>query len=214
MERTFDTHQKHQVSPILNLGSSLRNQLLQFDSVPSDRLSMPRFGGILAMLPFRTILHPTDFSDRSKYAFRIARGIARDYGAQLIVMHAWARPTLVYGEVAIVPQEEDYFRQAENNLRQYCANEPALNIQERLVEGEEVDAILHLADESQVDLIVLGAHRRTALGRLFMGSVAEKVVRGASCPVMTIRTPYLETVASVARAKTNNENRSTTAATV
>jgi len=159
------------------------------------------------MLPFQTILHPTDFSDRSQNAFRVACGLARDYDAQLMVMHVWSRPTLVYGEVVVVPQEEDYYRQAEKNLHQFCAGAGDLRIQQRLVEGEEVSAILHVAKEAQADLIVMGVHPRNVFGRLFLGSVAEKVVRGATCPVMTIRMPYPEASVALARDRADAMHR-------
>jgi nucleotide-binding universal stress UspA family protein len=60
------------------------------------------------MLPIRTILHPTDFSEYSGYAFRLACALARDYGARLVVLHVAAPPVVVYGEGVLPPAPEDY----------------------------------------------------------------------------------------------------------
>ena len=64
------------------------------------------------MLPIHTILHPTDFSERSQYAFWLACSLARDYGARLIVLHVVALPTVVYGEAVVVPPNPEELRAA------------------------------------------------------------------------------------------------------
>src|SRR5687767_6412120 len=63
------------------------------------------------MLSIQTIIHPTDFSERSEYAFHLACALARDYGARLIALHVWFRPTLLYGE-AVPYTDDDYAREA------------------------------------------------------------------------------------------------------
>ena len=65
------------------------------------------------MLPINTILHPTDFSDNSDYAFRLACSLARDYGARLIALHVTPPPVVVYGE-GILPAEPGRLREAAN----------------------------------------------------------------------------------------------------
>ena len=74
-------------------------------------------------------------------------------------------------------------------LRQLRPTDPKVRVEHRLVEGETATEILRLGQEMKCDLIVLGTHGRTGLGRLLMGSVAERVVRKARCPVLTVKTP-------------------------
>jgi nucleotide-binding universal stress UspA family protein len=73
-------------------------------------------------------------------------------------------------------------------------------VERRLVIGDPALEILDEAQESKVDLIVMGTHGRSGLGRLLMGSVAESVVRKAACPVLTVKAPIAENVPVVSRA--------------
>jgi nucleotide-binding universal stress UspA family protein len=78
----------------------------------------------------------------------------------------------------------------------YAADSPA-GVEYRVQHGDPAVEILGVAREASCDLIVMGTHGRTGLGRLLMGSVAEQVVRKAACPVLTIKVPLLSTLASV-----------------
>jgi nucleotide-binding universal stress UspA family protein len=145
------------------------------------------------MLGIRTILHPTDFSARSENAFRLACSLARDHGAGLVVLHVVPAPTAVLvGEGIVVPWVEDDFQALEAKLRQVRPQDPDIAITHRLARGEPVHEILRAAGETNCDLIVLGTHGRRGLARFLMGSVAEQVVRKASCPVVTVKTPVAE----------------------
>jgi nucleotide-binding universal stress UspA family protein len=64
-----------------------------------------------------------------------------------------------------------------------------VTVEHHLKEGDPATEILRLAEERKVDVIVMGTHGRTGLGRLLMGSVAEQIVRKAPCPVLTVRLP-------------------------
>jgi nucleotide-binding universal stress UspA family protein len=145
------------------------------------------------MLQIRTILHPTDFSTRSARALELACLLAQQCGARVIVLHVidYVRP--VYSGVSLppppppMPAEE---RNAiSNQLNQIQAPVPGVKLEHRLVEGDPAEAILLVAQELNCDLIVMGTHGRTGLGRLLMGSVAENVLRAATCPVVTVRVP-------------------------
>jgi nucleotide-binding universal stress UspA family protein len=142
------------------------------------------------MLPIHTILHPTDFSDHSGVAFRLACALARDYSARLVVLHVSSPPVLIYGEGVIPPQPVDYQDRLEEELHQLQAPDPTIRTDHKMREGDPVDEILAVAEQARADLIVMGTHGRTGLGRLLMGSVAEKVVRRAACPVLTVRSPF------------------------
>ena len=153
------------------------------------------------MLPIHTILHPTDFSKQSEFAFQLACSLARDYGAQLYVVHVVTPPVVVYGEGVLPVEPEAYQAELREKLNRLHAVEPEVRVLHRLVEGQPVDEILRLAKEIGCDLIVMGTHGRTGFGRMLMGSVAEKVVRTAPCPVVTVRQPssLAERAASVPR---------------
>ncbi|HZT97099.1 MAG TPA: universal stress protein [Chloroflexota bacterium] len=141
------------------------------------------------MLPIRTILHPTDFSEYSGYAFQLACDLARDYDARLIVLHVAAPPVVVYGEGVLPPEPKDYKERLRERLQQVVIQDPKIPIEHRLIEGDAAREILRLAGEAKCNLIVMGTHGRTGLGRLLMGSVAEQVVRKAPCPVLTVKIP-------------------------
>jgi len=141
------------------------------------------------MLPIRTVLHPTDFSDYSDYAFRLACSLARDYGARLVVVHVVELPVAIYGNGLVLPPPQVNKEPLQAKLQQLLPRDPKVQVEHRLVEGDAATEILRVAGEAKCDLIVMGTHGRTGLGRLLMGSVAEQVVRKASCPVLTVKTP-------------------------
>ena len=139
------------------------------------------------MFPIRTILHPTDFSEHSRAATELACALARDYGARLYVLHVLPL-TLAYGE-GFAPPAESPLEEIKLRLDQVGAAAPGVRIERRLFEGRPATEILSLARAMPCDLIVMGTHGRTGLGRLLMGSVAEEIVRKAPCPVLTVKTP-------------------------
>ncbi len=141
------------------------------------------------MLPIHTILHPTDFSDCSDGAFRLACALARDYGSRLVVLHVAELSTVVAGDGMLMipyPIDSEPLRE---QLRQLKPDDPKIPVEHRLVEGYAAEQILRVAAQTNCDLILMGTHGRTALNRLLMGSVAEEVVRRAPCPVLTVKTP-------------------------
>lgn len=145
------------------------------------------------MLIIHTILHPTDFSENSDCDFRLACALAGDYGAHLVVLHVATPPPVVgYAEGIMIPEAAESHEVTRQRLQQLRASEPEIVVEHRLVEGDDATEILQAARDTNCDLIVIGTHGRTGLARLLMGSVAEQVVRGAACPVMTIRRPMPE----------------------
>src|SRR5262249_52621534 len=154
----------------------VRNQTLNFQEA--------------AMLPIKTILHPTDFSGPSEYAFQVACSLARDYGAKLVVLHV-DMPPVTIGEVISYMEPEDYKEKLWAEFHRLEASEPGirdLRVETKLVEGNPAKEILKTAREIKPELIVMGTHGRTGLGRLLMGSVAEEVVRKSAFPVLTVKT--------------------------
>lgn len=140
----------------------------------------------------RTILHPTDFSECSTPAFHVACAMARTYDARLVVVHV-ATPSAepLYTELPPLPFA-DRTPELHERLKQVMPRDPKVRTEHLLVEGDPVAEILRLARETPFDLIVMGTHGRTGFGRLFIGSVAEQVLRKASCPVLTVKLPMPE----------------------
>jgi nucleotide-binding universal stress UspA family protein len=134
------------------------------------------------MLSIRTILHPTDFSECSGHAFQLACSLARDHGARVIVLHVISVP--------LVQEKRLYREEVEMELNRLVALDSKVPVEHQLEEGDAATQILRVAQETSCDLIVIGTHGRTGLGRLVMGSVAEQVLRKASCPVLTVRVPF------------------------
>jgi nucleotide-binding universal stress UspA family protein len=155
------------------------------------------------MLPIRTVLHPTDFSPRSEYAFHLACALARDYGARLILAHAKMPPVVVYGDMGAAPGEpEGYDAVLREKLDRIEPFDPKIPVERYFVQGDPAGEIVRLAKEHQCDLIVMGTHGRTGLSRLLMGSVAEQVLRKAHCPVLTVKSEHAETVLAVGTSET------------
>lgn len=143
------------------------------------------------------VLVPIDFSPGSRAALDYAAYVAESFHASLDVLHVWEVPHFVGMDLMlqlpnIESQPIDTFvrSQAEKELADFVAaghfNEE-LPVKQRLEAGDVDAVILQIAQDEQYDLIVMGTHGRTGLAHLLMGSVAERVVRQAPCPVMTVR---------------------------
>ena len=135
------------------------------------------------------ILFPTDFSHTGDAALGLATALARDTGATLVIVHV-EEPPMAYGGGELYygvpePATEDLRKM----LHEIKPADPEVPHEHRLITGEPASAVVHLAEEEGVDMIVLGTHGRTGLSRLLMGSVAEAIVRRAKCPVLTYKQP-------------------------
>ncbi len=146
------------------------------------------------MTRIKNILVPTDFSAASKQALRYACGLADAFGASLHLLHATENPFVRGGYMEFYAPPPDLFAQLERDALKLL--ETSLTDEERerynvvLVcrTGAPAEEILdYLAEQKNIDLVVMGTHGRRAIARLLMGSVAERVVRAAPCPVLTIR---------------------------
>ncbi len=141
------------------------------------------------MLPVKTILQPTDFSPLSGHALEAACALARDYGARLVLLHVQP-PEVVYSDGFILLPESSLVRkELEEQLRGVEVPDPTIRVERVVEEGDPAATIVRVAEAAGADLIVLGTHGRTGVGRLLMGSVAEAVLRRAACPVLTVKAP-------------------------
>jgi nucleotide-binding universal stress UspA family protein/quercetin dioxygenase-like cupin family protein len=138
----------------------------------------------------QTILHPTDFSDNSRPAFQTACALARDYRARLLVLHVMipsASPLM-----AAPPPDPHRPAEAQESLPPLPwpqAADAGIRLEHRLAEGDPADEVLRLIQAERCDLVVMGTHGKSGLGRLLTGSVAEEVLRKAVCPVMVVKSP-------------------------
>jgi nucleotide-binding universal stress UspA family protein len=145
------------------------------------------------MIVLKHILVATDFSPASDAALTYARALATRFGATLRVFHVaenhFMRPTSTDPRDLVMSAE----RRAEHLL---TADDRASLRAQAVVETSDhpADAIVHYAKSEGIDLIVMGTHGRGALAQVLVGSVAERVVRTAPCPVLTIKHPEHEFV--------------------
>ncbi len=149
------------------------------------------------MTGIRRILVPVDFSECSHRALDYAVFVAERFDATVEVLHVWEAPQYAGMEVVVqmpgdVHQSLAQFvqDQARAELRKMMAPLEArgdVRVNEHLETGEPCDVIVRRVTELGCDLVVVGTHGRRGISHLLMGSVAERVVRRAPCPVLTVR---------------------------
>jgi universal stress protein A len=141
-------------------------------------------------LAFKTILVATDFSDASNLALEYARVLAARFGAGLRVLHVVQTP-IPLGSEMYVPEvmtvAERAVDEAQQQLAVTLAGLDGADVIGQVLVGMAPRKIVEYAADHDVDLIVMGTHGRGAIAHLLMGSVAERVVRTAPCPVFTVR---------------------------
>lgn len=138
-----------------------------------------------------SILVPTDFSEPSENAVRVAASLAERFGAKLHILHVWAPPVAVAFDGAILPSAEQlasYTDSLERELNQLQGRvqRPAQTMERHLVQGIAWREICDYAERKKIGLVVMGTHGRSGFSHLVMGSVAERVVRASKVPVMVV----------------------------
>src|SRR5262249_25207246 len=154
------------------------------------------------MMRLEKILVATDFSEPSEAALMYGRELARTFNASLTVLHVVENVgARGYGADGFVFIDPSWQREVEAAARQQL--DAIVSIEDRAVLRAETVvrasnatalAIVDFAKEARIDLIVMGTHGRGGMAHLLMGSVAERVVRVAPCPVLTVRHPEHEFV--------------------
>ncbi len=141
------------------------------------------------------ILCPVDFSDFSAKAFDYAHSLARHYSAKLFLEHVVEPPLSPYPYYALPDSVNEISWKlsevAEKHLHELVATHAPNGIQPQVVvhSGLVTESILAFANTHAMDLIVMGTHGRRGLDRMTMGSVTEKILRKARCPVLAVRKP-------------------------
>jgi universal stress protein A len=160
------------------------------------------------MTAFAHILVPIDYEAAADAALRVAGRLARASKGRLLVAHTLPLPVSAMSEFPILPIDGQWIAEETGRLRTHVravleadGEVPAFEVD--VVVDTAVLRIIQLAAERRVDVIVMGTHGRTGLKHLLLGSVAEKVVRLAPCPVLTVhagREPHLGALAAGAHA--------------
>jgi nucleotide-binding universal stress UspA family protein len=144
-------------------------------------------------LPKR-ILVATDFSETADAAFDYAVDLAKQLGAKVIVMHAYELPVYGFPSGALVASVEMATRimsGAQEALDAACKARASsgVEISQVVRQGIAWEEVHRVADEVNADLIIIGTHGRKGLSRALLGSVAEKIIRTSTRPVLTIHLP-------------------------
>ncbi len=144
------------------------------------------------MIEYRRLLCPVDFSDASDNAFQVATDLAVILKADLHVMHVFQMPASAIPEggyevpEAVVDKITDNLTKKLNEFVERISTSE-INITTGLYKGFPHVEIINSADEINADMIVMGTHGRTGFSQLLLGSVAERVLRTSSVPVLTVR---------------------------
>ncbi|HXY54871.1 MAG TPA: universal stress protein [Nitrospirota bacterium] len=144
-------------------------------------------------MQIKTILFPTDFSQGARAAMDHAISLARDYNARLILLYViqdisiaeWYIPS----SLSVADLVEDMQKSAWKEMDKWAeeVSTKVKDVEKMVVRGVPFAEIIKTARDKKADMIVIGTHGRTGIDHMLFGSTAEKVVRKAACPVLTVR---------------------------
>jgi nucleotide-binding universal stress UspA family protein len=140
----------------------------------------------------KNILVPVDFSDTSKLLAEYANIFGVNFGAKIHVIHVvedfgkYARLSVPH--ISIDKVTKEIYEAAKKSLEKFCIESFKKNVkfESILSEGEAHEEILKAAKKRNIDIIIIGTHGSSGLDKIFFGSTADRVLRGAKCPVMTV----------------------------
>ncbi|MCC7034990.1 MAG: universal stress protein [Acidobacteria bacterium] len=148
------------------------------------------------MIALKHVMVPTDFSETSGIALKYGKAFAEAFGATLHVVHIIEEP---YGQpwaveaygFSLAALQDEWIKEAKGRMETILTAEERASLKAvtTTVLGHPVMEIQRYAKDNGIDLIVMGTHGRGPLGHVVMGSVAERIVRKAPCPVLTVRAP-------------------------
>lgn len=143
---------------------------------------------------------PVDFSEHSDVALASAGALGRRLGARLEILHVISQPSYPDPYFADAASLRGLARAARDQVPEALAEkveqvlDGGLEVETHMEVGTPADTIAQFAKGREADLVVIGSHGRTGMERIFLGSVAEGVVRRAPCPVLTVK-PFGKTLA-------------------
>ncbi|HBH60540.1 MAG TPA: universal stress protein [Nitrospiraceae bacterium] len=141
------------------------------------------------------ILFPTDFSEGSEYALQSAVDLAKHYNARLSILHVIYDIAKAFQShvphISVDEIHKEMNTWALKELDKCCIEETRglANVDKSVLVGVPYEEIIKFAEKEKIDLIVIGTYGRSGIQRFIFGSTAERVVRSAPCPVMTVRVP-------------------------
>ncbi|HTD67470.1 MAG TPA: universal stress protein [Candidatus Limnocylindria bacterium] len=142
----------------------------------------------LAEIRLKRILVPVDFSVTSRKALQYAVSFAKQFSAEIILLHV-VQPPVYFEGVVIAAYDDTTIREASAKRLSEWRNETAsgATVKANVRTGAPYHEIVLTAEETNTDLIIVGTHGRGGLARMLIGSTAERVVRHAPCPVLVVR---------------------------
>jgi nucleotide-binding universal stress UspA family protein len=149
------------------------------------------------MAEFKRILCPVDFSPSAEKALRYAEALAGHFQSEILLVHAYEDPAYIMPMTGYLGPEPGLINQLRAHLEEQMDNWKAavahagFPVRTAILEGSAHQVVIDSAKEYEVDLIVMSTHGRTGLSHALMGSVAERVIRLAHCPVLTVRSAPL-----------------------
>lgn len=151
------------------------------------------------MIKLKTILFPTDFSEYADHAAPYATELAKKFGANIVMLHVVAYPVYpvtyeITIDVVSLRNELEAAAQKELTKRADKMAEGGVKVDMVLDSGTSFVEIIRTARKCEADLIVMATHGWGGVKHLLLGSTAERVVRKAPCPVLTVRSPEREFV--------------------
>ena len=144
------------------------------------------------MINLKRILVPTDFSESARHALLYGTSFAREYEGELLLLHVVENLTVGYAsDLFPVPMAEVFdeisgYAKAELAKLGAEVREKGIRVREMVVQGKPSAEIVRVAREETADMIVLGTHGKGMLDKALFGSTAERVIRRAPCPVLTV----------------------------
>jgi nucleotide-binding universal stress UspA family protein len=151
------------------------------------------------MLPLKKVLWPTDFSEPASEGLKIARELATQFSGEILLLHVIAPMPTLYGGAAPTGFHtptvlKEFQESAQKSLDEIRREKIPAEIQARtfVIHGRPAHEIVNFAAQEKADIIVITTQGESGWQRFVFGSVAEKVVRNAECPVLTIRAPKEE----------------------
>ncbi len=146
-----------------------------------------------SLIKLKKILVPIDFSDYSKNALKYAVPFAKQFGAEILLLYV-VEPTIYpadfsFGQVSFPSMEAEMYKRGSEELKKLAEKEikDTVKWQTRIETGKAFAEIIRIAEEENIDMIIIATHGHTGVEHIIFGSTAEKVVRKAPCPVLSLR---------------------------
>jgi nucleotide-binding universal stress UspA family protein len=191
--RPLLTRRDKRMTGMKNKPSKKQGKLIrEVDERSEPRVATALFNAVrkLRAIRFRKILATTDFSQAAMEGVGVAGWFAQRFSASVLLAHVVEPPPLFSGmdEVVLARETHEVVKSAETQLKRLAKREmqSKSNVQMSVREGKAFDEIAKLAGERDIDLIVIATRGHTGLKRVWLGSTAERVVRHAPCPVLTV----------------------------